>query len=70
MSSQLKSELITRSKPVGGFTGVGVQMDNEGDHVFIVAANGEVLLQQVTKLMPAAQINEETFMPVTIIQAK
>ncbi len=68
--SQLKSELITRKTPVGGFTGVGVRLDNDGDQIFIVAENGEVLLAQVEELMPDAEVNSETFMPVTIIQAK
>jgi hypothetical protein len=67
--SQLKSELITRQKPVGGFTGVGTKMANDGDEIFIIAANGEILLSQIQKLMPDAEVNGETFIPVTIIQA-
>jgi hypothetical protein len=70
MSSQLKSELITRLKPVGGFTGVGVHLENGEDRIFIVAENGEVLLAQVKELMPEADVPVETFVPVTIIQAK
>jgi hypothetical protein len=69
MSSQLKSELITRKTPVGGFTGVGAHVENDGDQIFIVAANGEVLQAQLEQLLPDA-VNPETFVPVTIIQAK
>ena len=68
--SQLKSELITRKKPVGGFTGVGAQIDNGGDQIFIIAENGEVLLAQIEQLMPGAEVNTETFIPLTIIQAQ
>ena len=69
MSSQLKSELITRPKPVGGFTGIGAQVENGEDRIFIVAENGEVLLAQLEQFMPGIG-NPETFVPVTIIQAK
>ena len=69
MSSQLKSELITRKTPVGGFTGVGAQVENGEDRIFIVAENGEVLLAQLEQFMPGIA-NPETFVPVTIIQAK
>ncbi len=69
MSTQLKSELITRKTPVGGFTGVGAQVENGEDRIFIVAENGEVLLAQLEQLMPGVA-NPETFVPVTIIQAK
>jgi hypothetical protein len=69
MSSQLKSELITRPKPVGGFTGVGAHVENGEDRIFIVAENGEVLQAQLEQLLPDA-VNPETFVPVTIIQAK
>jgi len=68
--SALKSELITRKKPVGGFTGVGTLMENDGDQIWIVAANGEILLAQLEKLMPAAEVTGETFKPITIIEAK
>lgn len=66
----LKSEFITRKKPVNGFTGVGTLLENEGEQIFLVAANGEILLSQVQKLMPQAEANGETFIPVTIIQAQ
>jgi len=69
MSSQLKSELITRKKPVGGFTGVGAQVENGEDRIFIVAENGSVLQAQLEELLPHA-VNPETFVPVTIIQAQ
>lgn len=69
MSSQLKSELITRKTPVGGFTGVGVLLANGDDQICLVAMNGEVLLAQVNELMPNAQVDTNTFIPVTIIQA-
>ena len=39
------------------------------DGIFIVAENGEVLLAQLEQLMPGVA-NPETFVPVTIIQAK
>jgi len=69
MSSQLKSELITRKTPVGAFTGVGALVENGADRIFIVAENGEVLQAQLEQLMPDA-VNPETFVPLTIIQAK
>jgi hypothetical protein len=61
--SELKSELITRPKPVGGFTGVAVQLQNGDDRIFIVAANGEVLLDQVEQFMPDAVVNPATIFP-------
>lgn len=70
MSTPLKSELITRKKPVGGFTGVGSMMENDGEQIFIVAANGEILMSQLNKLMPLAEATGETFIPVTIIKAE
>lgn len=70
MSTPLKSEFITRKKPVNGFTGVGSLMENAGEHIFIVAANGEILLAQLQQLMPDANATGETFIPVTIIKAE
>jgi hypothetical protein len=66
--SVIKTEFITRKKPVQGFSGVGAMMENDGDQVFIVAANGEVLQGQLSKLMPAAELNPEAFLNVTIIK--
>jgi hypothetical protein len=70
MSSQLKSETIRRLKPVTGYTGMAVLLANGDDQICIVAENGEVLLAQVNELMPNAQVDTNTFIPVTIIQAK
>ena len=70
MSSQLKSESITRKQPVSGYTGVAVLLANGDDQICIVAENGDVLLAQVNELMPNAEVDTNTFIPVTIIQAK
>jgi hypothetical protein len=70
MSSQLKSETITRLKPVAGYTGVCVLLANGDDQICIVAENSAVLLAQVSELMPNAAVDTNTFIPVTIIQAQ
>ena len=70
MSSQLKSEFITRPKKVNGFTGVGALMQNGDDQVCVVCADETVLREQVAKLLPDADQSEVRPQPVTIIQAK
>ncbi len=68
MSSQLKAVQITRPKPVHGYAGVCVLLANGDDQICLVAENGEVLLAQVNELMPNAEVDTNTFIPVTIIQ--
>jgi len=68
--SDLIPTSVTRKKPVGGFSGVGTRIDNDGEIIWIVAANGEILLSQINELMPHADIGDETFQNVTIIQTQ
>ena len=69
MSSELKTERITRRKQVTGFTGIGTLWAIGDDQIAFVCANEDVLFTLLKELMPNADISGARFQKLTIIQA-
>ena len=69
MSSELKSEFITRPKKVNGFTGVGTLYAIGDDQIVFLCANEDVLFELLKELMPNADLSGVRFQKLTIIQA-
>jgi hypothetical protein len=70
MSSQLKTELITRKKPVQGFVGVGTLVEEAGDLFVIVCADAATLAATLTREFPDFAFDPAQFQNMTIIQTK
>ena len=65
--STLKEVVVKRAKPVSGFSGVCALVDNFGHQICIVAANEDVLFEQIRLLMPNLLVTGTKFQNVTII---
>ena len=70
MSSELKSELITRKNPVPGFVGVGTLVEEAGDLFVIVCADATTLARTLTREFPNFHYDPAKFQQMTIIQTK
>ena len=67
--SVLKSEFLTRKKPVNGFTGVGTLFAIGDDQIAFICADEDVLFALLKELMPNADLSGIKFQKLTIIQS-
>lgn len=68
--SALKEVWIKRTKLTNGFSGICSLVDNFGDQVCIIAANEDVLFEQLKKLLPDMNITGTRFQKVTVIHSE